>query len=267
MNTAFDIGKQVFDKYNQLVVQPNSLVNPSVYTFTKDQFLFVVESGGAGLMGHSHELYEVQHEDPQAIVSFKMAKTYLHDHDATYFIAKNNNCYSIHCTKNNKLINASCETLFHSHSLKIREIFKDSVRIFSDYRDIQVISNKKYTFEIQIDEGVLLEHIHNIHQVPVPNGKRYRNTEIAFILKQNLFHGHEGLFYIEKDNDGFVIKCNKRVVNTTTSDDKIGKHEHNIKLVRVTKRENNKNVLLEDPVPNHIAHEIYHGARLLMQLA
>jgi hypothetical protein len=271
MDKAVDVGKNVFNKYNQLFLQPNIIANPSVYTFTKGNMMFVVESGCAGLMGHSHELYEVRHEHKDAIISFKMAKTYIHEHDATYFIVKHCNSYIIRTIKNgvvnDKLINMSPEIILHAHSLKIREIFKDSVRIFSDYRDIQIISNNKYTFEIQIDEGVLIEHIHDIHQIiPIPKEKMYRNAEVAFVFKEQFFHGHDGVFYIEKEDDEFVIKFNRRIVNKTTPDNKTGKHEHNIKLIRVTKRTNNKNLLLEDPVPDHVASEVYNAARLLLQL-
>lgn len=273
MNKVVDIGKNVFDKYNQLVIQPNVVVNPSVFTFTKDNMIFVVESGGAGIMGHSHELYEVSNEDKDAIISFKMARTYLHEHDETYFIEKDKQCnlYSIRCTKhgikNDRLINMSSEFLLHMHCLKIREIFKDSVRIFSDYRDIQVISNEEYVFEIQLDEVIIIEHIHHIQKIHIPKGKMFRNAEVAFVLTDNLFHGHPGIFYIEKrDDDDFVIKHGKRIVHKTMLDDKFEKHEHNIKIVRVTKRADNKNVLLEDPVPDHESHEICHVAKMLLLL-
>jgi hypothetical protein len=266
MDTTLDFGKNIFNKYNQLVLQPAFIANPSVYTFTKGNMMFVLESGAAGLMGHSHELYEVQNEDNHAIISFKMAKTYLHDHHGTYFIAKHDNSYAIHTINNDKLVNASSEIMLHSHNLKIREIFRDSVRIFSDYNDIQIISNSKYTFEIQIDEGILIEHIHDIHQIPIPNGKIFRNAETAFIFRDALFHSHPGIFYIEKHNGEFVIKCNKAIVHKTTPDNKIKQHEHNLRLIRVTKRETNKNVLLEDPVPDHVGREIYHAAKMLLQL-
>jgi hypothetical protein len=267
VDKVIEIGKKVFDKYNQLVVQPGMIAGPSVHTFTKGNMIFVVESGPAGLMGHSHDLYEVHHEHEHAIISFKMARTYVHEHDVTYFIAKKDNAYSIFSSKNDKLVNASTEVMLHSHSLRISEIFKDSVRIFSDGRQTQIISNKKYTFEIQMDEGILVEHIHNIHQIQIPKEKKFRKVEVAFILQQSKFHEHPGVYYIEKDEQGeFVIKCNKITVHTTTPDDKIHKHDHNIKLIRVTKRLNNKNVLLEDPVPDHAAREIYHAAKMIMQL-
>jgi len=267
MENVTDIGKKVFEKYNQLIIQPSAIANPTVYTFTKDNMIFVVESGAAGLMGHSHELYEVQNEIPNAIISFKMANNCLHEHPSTYFIAKSNNSYAIYKITNNIVtINTSSETMLHTHSLKIREIFKDSIRVFSDYRHVQIISNKKYTFEIQIDKGILLEHIHDIHQIPIPKEKKFRNVEIAFVFKENIFHEHAGMYYIEKDDGEFVIKLDKLTVHTTTPDDKVGKHDHNIKLVRVTKRVNNKNVLLEDPVPPHVANDIYNAAKILLQL-
>lgn len=268
MEKVIGVGQDIFNKYNQLVIQPGIIANPSVHTFTKGNMMFVLESGAAGLMGHTHELYEVRNEHEQAIISFKMAKHYLHEHAGTYFIAKHDNSYAIYTVKNDKpIVNISSEIMLHAHTLKLREIFKDSVRIFSDYNDVQVISNKKYTFEIQIDEGILIEHIHDIHQIPIPNGKMFRNAEIAFVFRDAMFHGHPGVFYIEKHDGDFVIKLNKRIVHKTTPDDKIKQHEHNIKLIRVTKRSNNKNVLLEDPVPDHVANEIYNAAKLLIQLS
>ena len=266
MNNTVDIGKNIFNKYNQLVLQPSIIASSSVFTFTKNDMIFVVESGAAGIMGHSHDLYEVRNEHEHAIISFKMAKTYLHEHDATHFIAKHANSYAIYTVKNDKLINGSIETMMHAHRLKIREIFKDSIRVFSDYNDIQIISNKKYTFEVQMDEGVVAEHIHDIHKIPIPNGKCFQNAEIAFIFKEALFHAHNGVYYIEKCDDAFVIKCNKRPTDTTTLDDKIGKHQHNIKLIRVTRRANHKKILLEDPVPDHAASEMINAAKILLQL-
>jgi len=267
MDTALDIGKNVFHKYNQLVLQPNIIASPSVYTFTKENMMFVVESGAAGLMGHTHELYEVSNEilDKNVILSFRMARTYLHDHEGTYFIAKNDNdnSYAIYTTRNDKLVNMSTEKVLHAHHLKLREIFKDSVRIFSDYRDVQVISNTEFTFEIQLDESILAEHIHDIEKVNIPDRKK---AEVAFIFKDALFHGHSGVFYIKKKNGDFVIKHDKHVVHTTTPDDKIGKHKHNIKLIRVTRRATNTNVLLEDPVPDHAARELVNVAKMLAQL-
>lgn len=258
MDKALDIGKTIFNKYNQLILQPNIIATPSVYTFVKEDTMFVVESGPNGIMGHSHELFEVKKAHDDAIISFKMARTYLHEHDDVYYIDAD---YKIHAVNSSKLINQSAEGALHIHGMKVREVFKDSIRVFSDYRDIKVISTGKYIFEFQIDEGILLEHIHDIVIVNKPT-----KAIVAFKFIDNLFHGHEGIYYIEKDENGkFVIKCNDKVVTKTSIDEKTKTHCHNIQLVRVTRRKTKKYVAHE-PVPNHEFNEIYHAAKMLLQL-
>jgi hypothetical protein len=266
MEKALDIGKNIFNKYNQLVLQPNIIASPSVYTFVKEDTMFVVESGANGIMGHSHELYEVSNEfansPDDAIICFKMARIYLHEHDDVYYIDSN---YKIHSVNSSKTINQSAEGAFHIHGLKVREVFKDSIRIFSDYRDIKVISTGKYIFEFQIDEGIVIEHIHDIMKIEKPDDVMYKKAIVTFRFVDNLFHGHDGIYYIEKDNGKFVIKFNDKVVTTTSIDNKTQTHCHNIKLVRVTKRKT-KNCFVYDPVPNHEFNEIYHAAKILLQL-
>jgi hypothetical protein len=113
-----------------LFVYPNILLRdrPEVFTFNSKKNVFIVESGSGGIMGHAHELIQLNTVDKKvkgAVVYFTVANEYLHSHpdDTTiYYIAKDDGRYKIFDLVTETAVTNTAFGAGHYHGLKIREV-------------------------------------------------------------------------------------------------------------------------------------------------
>jgi hypothetical protein len=113
-----------------LFIYPNILLRdrPEVFTFVSKKKLFIVESGSGGIMGHAHELIQLNTVDKKvkgAVVYFTVANEYLHSHpdDKTvYYIANDDGRYQIFDLATQTAVTRTGFGAGHFHGLKIREV-------------------------------------------------------------------------------------------------------------------------------------------------
>ena len=113
-----------------LFVYPNILMRdrPEVFTFNSKKNVFIVESGSGGIMGHAHELVQVDNVDKKvkgAAVYFTVAKEYMHSHPdntAIYYIAKVDGEFQIFDLATQTVVTKTGWGAGHYHGLKIREV-------------------------------------------------------------------------------------------------------------------------------------------------
>lgn len=113
-----------------LFVYPNILLRdrPEVFTFNSKKNVFIVESGSGGIMGHAHELVQVDNVDKKvkgAAVYFTVAKEYMHSHPdntAIYYIAKVDGEFQIFDLATQTVVTKTGWGAGHYHGLKIREV-------------------------------------------------------------------------------------------------------------------------------------------------
>ena len=117
-------------RITDLFVYPNILLRdrPEVFTFATKKNLFIVESGSGGIMGHAHELVQVNNVDKKvkgAVVYFTVANEYMHSHPddkAVYYIAKVDGEFQIFELATQKAVTQTGWGGGHYHGLKIREV-------------------------------------------------------------------------------------------------------------------------------------------------
>lgn len=113
-----------------LFVYPYLLMRdrPEVFTFATKKNLFIVESGSGGIMGHAHELIQLNTVDKKvkgAVVYFTVANEYFHSHpdDTTvYYIANDDGRYQIFDLATKTAVTNTAFGAGHTHCLKIREV-------------------------------------------------------------------------------------------------------------------------------------------------
>lgn len=116
--------------FTDLFIYPNILLRdrPEVFTFNSKKNVFIVESGSGGIMGHAHELVQVDNVDKKvsgAVVYFTVAKEYMHSHpdDTTvYYIAKVDGQFQIFDLATQTVVTKTGWGGGHYHGLKIREV-------------------------------------------------------------------------------------------------------------------------------------------------
>ena len=101
---------------------------PEVFTFNSKKNVFIVESGSGGIMGHAHELVQVNTVDKKvkgAVVYFTVAKEYMHSHPdntTVYYIAKVDGQFQIFDLATQTVVTKTGWGGGHYHGLKIREV-------------------------------------------------------------------------------------------------------------------------------------------------
>jgi hypothetical protein len=117
-------------RMTDLFVYPNILLRdrPEVFTFNSKKNVFIVESASGGIMGHAHELVQLDNVDKKvkgAAVYFTVANEYMHSHpdDTTvYYIAKVDGEFQIFDLATQTVVTKTGWGAGHYHGLKIREV-------------------------------------------------------------------------------------------------------------------------------------------------
>ena len=126
--------------FTDLFITPYILMKdrPEVYTFKKQNKVFIVESGTGGIMGHAHPLEEALDVKPvnNGFVYFRVKNEYMHSHpdeEKVYYIGMENGEYAIFEYDTKTVVTRSDFGAGHYHGLHVREVITIEPNLRQNY--------------------------------------------------------------------------------------------------------------------------------------